>query len=634
MKKSVKPLLSLFLACLIATGVCTGCSQTPPPPSSAAPSSTTTASQPSGELVIGSTTELTGRFFSSLWGNNSSDMRIRSLINGTLDTVVYQKELGAYGYNTRVCPDVTETVGDDGSKTFTFTLATDMLYSDGTPIQAADYVFSILFGSNAALAQVGAAEPNAGIYYVGYQGYRDGSAPAFSGVRLLDTHRFSVQIASENLPHYYDLAYAGISPYPVAVLAPGCTVKDTGSGAYIDGPFTAELLGETVTNADSGYLYAPKVVAGPYLLESFDAGSKIAVLKANPNYFGDYNGQKPRIEKLIFKTTQGATQIDELASGNVGLLSGLGGADSIPPGLNLADEGKAGYVSYPRSGFGYIGFHCNVGPTQFAAVRQAIAYLLDVPEFARTYSGGYATVVYGWYGSAQWMAQENAAKIKDEFNPYDLNLDKAKSLLVADGWTLNAQGGSFVEGTDTLRYKLVDGTLMPLEIQWAQEADNPVSTLLAQMLPGNMAQVGMKLTAEVVDFSVIADNYYGMVVDKDGNRAQKYNMYNLAANFSPLFEPRYTFSSDETYLGRYNSFFLQDEALSTLAADLNLTPNTDRAGYSDKWYALQKRFNELVPAIPLYSDTYYDFFTPKLKGYETDSFWSLQSAILYAWLET
>lgn len=637
MRKKIYQNIARMTAAALLFSLLAGCTQgqqtTETPGTGTTDQVTITDTKPSGELIVGNTTELNGRFFTTFWGNTSADASVKELLHKTLDTVVYQKELSGYGYNNRVVTNVEETENADGTKTFILDLSRDMVYSDGSPVKAEDYVFSILFGSNSVLKEVGASEPAEGISYVGYPEYREGTAKEFSGIRLLGDYRFSLQVAAENLPFFYDIAYAGVTPYPIAVIAPGCTVQDDGAGAYIDGPFTAELLAETVTKAGTGYLYAPSVVSGPYVLESYDEGSKIAVLKANPNYYGNYQGQKPMIETLIFKTTQGATQIDELASGNVGLLSGLGGQDSIPPGLTLVDEEKAQYVSYPRCGFGHITFHCNIGPTQFQAVRQAIAYLMDVPEFARIYSGGYASVVYGWYGSAQWMTRENSARIKAEFNSYDLNLEKAKELLIADGWTLNSEGSEYKEGTDTLRYKMVEGELMPLEIMWAQEANSPIAELLSQMLPGNMEQVGMKLTGEVMDFAVIADYYYGLVTDAEGNRVQKYNMYNLATNFTPIFEPKYAFSMDEKYFGIYNNSFIQDEQLSTLAGELNLTKGSDRAAYSDKWYAFQKRFNELVPVIPLYSDEYYDFFTTRLKGYETDSFWTFPSAILYAWME-
>ncbi len=76
--------------------------------------------------------------------------------------------------------------------------------------------------------------------------------------------------------------------------------------------------------------------------------------------------------------------MDELAAGTVDLIGGVSSGDSINAGLDVCDEGKAEYASYNRAGYGKIAFSCDVGPTQFAAVRQAIAYCLDRDEFANS----------------------------------------------------------------------------------------------------------------------------------------------------------------------------------------------------------------------------------------------------------
>ena len=65
-----------------------------------------------------------------------------------------------------------------------------------------------------------------------------------------------------------------------------------------------------------------------------------------------------------------------------------------------------------RAGYGKITFACDFGPTQFPAVRQAIAYLLDRNEFASQYSGGYARVVNGYFGLSQWEYRENREALK------------------------------------------------------------------------------------------------------------------------------------------------------------------------------------------------------------------------------
>lgn len=47
-----------------------------------------------------------------------------------------------------------------------------------------------------------------------------------------------------------------------------------------------------------------------------------------------------------------------------------------------------------------LNFQCDFGPTQFEAVRHAVALLLDRNEFANTFCQGWGGVVNGMYGTA------------------------------------------------------------------------------------------------------------------------------------------------------------------------------------------------------------------------------------------
>ena len=40
-------------------------------------------------------------------------------------------------------------------------------------------------------------------------------------------------------------------------------------------------------------------------------------------------------------------------------------------------------------------------------------------------------------------------------------------------------------------------------------------------------------------------------------------------------------------------------------------------------------FSEKLPAIPLYSNTYYDFYSNRVQGYQPNGNWSWSAAILY-----
>lgn len=576
--------------------------------------------EPAGQLIIGSTTQLTGDFMTG-WSNGSSDMMIRRMLYG-YNTVAKIQD-GSFKLDDTVVKSMDTTENEDGSKTFTFTLNEGLTYNTGLEITAKDYVFSVLLNSSPQFAEL-EGDTSAYNYFAGYADFNKGDNKVFTGVHLLGDYEFSLTIAAENLPDYYELARVQVGPQPYSILAPGVEVKDDGEGAYLSDNFTTDLIKEPINNER----YKPTVVSGPYQLDNYDEGSTTATLVVNDKYAGNFEGQKAQIQKLIYKYVTSATEMDELSTGSVDLLTTISGGDEINAGLDLVDQGKADYNTYLRNGFGKIVFTCDIGPTQFVAVRQAIAHLLDRNEFASQYSGGYASVVNGDYGLAQWMYQEKKDEIDSELDTYAYDIDAAKQLLIDDGWTLNKDGKDFVEGTDTLRYKEVDGELMPLEIQWANTAGNPVSDLLATMLPDAMEQVGMKLIATTVDWGVLLNNIY-----RDGIDEPVYNMYNMGVGFADVFSPEYEYNTADEYMGLYNSNYIKDDELYKLALDLKSTDSSDRDGYATKWVEFQKRWNYLLPDLPLYSDEYHDFFNTKLKGYEASSVWEVSYAILYSYVE-
>ncbi len=614
----MKKIVSLFLA--VAAAFCmTGCRN------SGSGNSSGSSSQPSGtsnQLIVGSVSDLNADMMDG-WTNAGQNKSIKALING-YETVSYTKE-GMFIVNKTAVRNLETAENADGTKTFTVSIREGLTFNDGSAITASDYVFNILLYSS---PEFGALEGDnfSGIDYVGFEGFHSGETRTFSGIRLLDEYTFSITVKAENFPYYYELNYAGVTPLPMAVIAPGVTLSDNGDGAFLSEEFNAELLQKTILDAETGYRYRPSVSSGPYRLESYDASTKQAVLTLNPHFQGNYDGQKPVIQKLILKSVTDATMIDELSAGSVGLLTQISGT-TIDRGLDLAEEGKVDYAAYLRAGYGRIAFAANHGPTQFAAVRQAIAYCLDRDEFARQYSGGHAKVVDGYYGLSQREYRDNREALESELIHYTYNLEKARELLVADGWTKNASGGAFQEGTDPLRYKEVDGNLMPLIVRWANTANNPVSDLINTMLPSEMKKIGMELQPTTMELGKLLN-------ELQQTEGQNYHMFNLGTGFGSISAVWYYYNPDlDTFGGGYNSNFIADEGLYRLAADMKATEPGDTASWDTKWLEFQKRWNELLPDIPLYSDDYHDFFTTRLKNYQPDGLWPWENAILYAELQ-
>ena len=578
--------------------------------------------EPTGQMVIGSITQVINEFYDTGFSTSETNYNMYDLIHGGYDTVVFSKE-GEFQYNDTVVASHEETENEDGTKTYTVTINDGLVWSDGTPITAKDYVFAVLLENSDEMAGVDGYPCNSGYTYVGYDEWLDGSADAFAGVHLVDDMTFSLTVKAEELPYHYDITYALLRPRPLHVIAPECDVEDTENGATITGDFTTELLQETINNVDTGYRYNPKVTCGPYLFDNFDEASQQATLKANPEFVGDYRGVKPSIETLVIKTVSSDTMMNELESGSVDLLYGCSGGDTINAGLDLVEEGKAADTTYMRNGYGKIQFDCSVFPTDSQNVRQAIAYCLDRNEFARQYTGGYGSVVHSFYGLAQWEYQDSVEWINENLNTYEMNVDAAKELLEADGWNLNADGTPY-SGTGT-RYKEVDGEIVPLVITWCNSEGNPVSELLATMLPETMAEAGIELQATTTDFATLQN---GILHAGD----TMYNMYNLATGFATANSPWYYFSSDEAWMGNYNTNWIADEELNDAVVPLKSIPYEDSEAWLEAWQNFIKVWNEKLPDIPLYSDEYYDFYSTRVQGWENTATWGWQNAVLDAWV--
>jgi peptide/nickel transport system substrate-binding protein len=446
----------------------------------------------------------------------------------------------------------------------------------------------------------------------------------------LGDYSFSVTIApydsygDPNFPFWYEITYASVGPLPMHILAPGCDVADNGSGTEITGPFTLALLQSTVDNGSTGYRYTPYVTCGPYKFVSYDAAAYQITLEANDRYLGEGPDRvRPMIQNLIFYQVADATQIDALGAGTVDLLIQTAGAGSINPGLDLVDQGKAGYITYARNGYGKITFHCDWGPTQFAEVRRAIAYAMDREEFVRQWTGGFGVIVHSRIGSAQWMLAENRAALERDLTVYTLNLQKAREELESGGWTLNAQGGAYTTGT---RYKrLDDGSLMALVIEWFSPDANAVGEMLGTFLDDNARGIGMEIRHDWGDTVAFGNALYGI-----GNK--RYNMINGGVGFSVIDSPWYYYQPDPSMFGTWNGNFLIDEELNNYTQAMRNTTPGDNASFSRSWLNFVRRFNIILPDLPLYSDEYFDFFNPKLRDFNHSALYPWTSAILRAYV--
>lgn len=587
--------------------------------------------EPSGQLIIGVTTEMSGDF-SGVWQNNASDADVRRLVQGygTVD----QTDEGEYVIDDSIVEKYDTKENEDKSKTYTFTIKQGLKFADGKEITAKNYVAATMLWSSKLIGpDLAGGKNTAGIDLLGYDAFSKGEKKEFTGIHLIDDYTFSATINPDNTPYFYELNSVGAGPEDLEFwLGKDVDIKDDGDGCY----FVEDINTEEFKNAVKAARDKKTLPSsGPYMLEKYDEAQQLATMVINPNFQGDRVGRKPLISKVILKKITQATQIDDLKTGGVDIINKIGDGKTINAGMDLTEGEGFAYTDYPRAGYGKIAFSCDVGPTQFVEVRQALAYLLDRNDFAKQFTGGYGSVVNGPYGTAQWFYQETQKELNEKLNSYPYDPAKAVELLEKAGFTLNESGAEFKEG-DGIRYKKMDdGKLMPLEIKWASTENNEVSDLLVVKLAENpdLVKAGIKIQRDAMSFDELLNWLYRDASQDAKYGVPTYNMFNLASSFTPWYDRKYDYSTKEEMIKMgYNTNFILDKELEKTATDMVMVAPDQRDAFKENFVKFIVRWNELLPDLPLYSNQYHDFYNAKLKHWVTSEMKGLTATILDAWV--
>lgn len=605
------------------------------------------------QLVVGGTTAMSGNFFSGVFGNNAADLDVQQLLHG-YNLVQWDTEVGGFATNDSVISGISVSDNALGDRTYTLALYQDMYYSDGTQITAWDYAFSILLNAAPELAAIGGST-NGSEAIMGMAEYMQGTESVLSGVHVANQFMIAITVKHEYQPFFYELGLLNYCPYPISQIAPGCSVKDDGKGIYIDprSEFNAQQLANTLLDPEHGYVSHPAVVSGPYCLTSFDGVT--AEFEINPYYKGDNQGRLPLIEKLVYTYTTNDTIIADLASTKLGLVNKAVSAATINEGIGNIGNGYYAMTNYTRSGLGYISFCCEKATVGDVNVRKALALCMDKDMLVDDYVSDYGLRVDGYYGIGQWMYQlisgvmtppmqelddhatakekkayEETQKAWDELNLdglviYDLDIEAANRLLDEAGWNLNAEGNTFDAAVDEIRCKMIDGELVALDLKLIVPAGNKIIDSLKEHFALHCAQAGMRVTVEAMPMAELLKRHYRQT-ERDTD------MIFLATNFRVVFDPSLTYSTEAFAQNVYNTSAIADEKLYELTVDMRKTDPGDLLSYCRKWVAFQEYWTEVLPAIPLYSNIYFDFYTANLHDYQINESVTWTQAIIGAYM--
>jgi len=292
-------------------------------------------------------------------------------------------------------------ISSDGL-TITFHLKTNVTWSDGTPLTANDFVYSIKREVSPTLAC-----PYASFYFniVGAQAYYSSAS---------DTAAQQATLA----------AAVGVSApdnntLVIKLVTPQETMLDCMALWAVD-PIRSDIVAKY---GDNNWTAPPNYICdGPYILTTWTHQTEL-VLKPNPNYWGT----KPKLQEIDFMEITDANAA--LAAYQNNQLDIVG----VPQGdfktyLNDSSYANQRLLVNQLATFA-LQFNCTQAPFNNALVRQAFACAIDRNTFISDVEAGVGKATTGWIPPGMPGYDANAG------SQYDFNPTKAKQLLAQAGYS-------------------------------------------------------------------------------------------------------------------------------------------------------------------------------------------------------
>ena len=427
----------------------------------------------------------------------------------------------------------------------------------------------------------------------------------FKGVRLIDEYTYSLTATEDYATYFYGITLAGLSPTAKAMYMGNNDVKDDGDGCYIvqaenaaDKFYNTKTEGEVTSYTFASYIRksatntnqadeAKIPFTGAYMIDNYDKANKTCTLVRNDQYKGNFQSQKGGFDKIVYVQIVSETQLTQLEQGQVNVVAGITGGTDTDAALKLVREKPDSFASvdYARAGYGKLGFRSDFGPAMFQEVRQAIAYSIDRPAFAKQFNGGYGGVVDGPYYTGAWMYKE-ALKEGMKLDVYTASVDSAIEVLEDGGWTYNYKGEKYKAG-DGIRYKKLSGAeltynnlhfasqdgkyktyklggayYMPLVINWFGTTPNPFTDQLISSWATSSAlqQIGMAVQYKLGDFTPMLGELY-QYEGYGYNGVATYNAFNFATGYnSAAYDYSFNCSIEPNLFENNSQWYIKDAA--------------------------------------------------------------------------
>ncbi|MCP4540847.1 MAG: peptide ABC transporter substrate-binding protein [Chloroflexi bacterium] len=489
--------------------------------------------------------------------------RLPSIANGdaTITTVFAQTGdhvLGTNGELTDLAPGTTvqgaggDHVIFDGTPILmqqmvvTFTLRSDLYWSDGTPLTVNDSVFSFAIASDSSTPTDKTTIERTASY------------------RAEGVHT----VIWTGIPGFLDQTYFLNFWHPLPL--------------HVWGSLSAaELLNADIsTQQPIGW--------GPFILHKWVAGDHITVVR-NPIYFRTTEGL-PYIDQITFRFIPDPTQLaEELLTGRCDMVThdGADAVSAILPAQSHIEALSTHDTRWELLAFG-ISPNQNYNRPDFfedVRVRQAIALCIDRDAVANQVLGPSGRVLHNY------LPPEHSLYAGDTLTTWGYASTAGQTLLASAGW-YDANGDGVREAHNIPG--IIDGT--PFQITY-HTTNDPLRVQTAQLVQSYLAGCGINVSLHPFPpETLFAPGPEGVLFGQQFDLAQ-FSWHAVSTPLCDLFLSDQMPVANNWYKPNVTGF-LDDEYDTACGSALNARPDSEE--YVNSHIQAQHIFSERLPVLPLF----------------------------------
>jgi peptide/nickel transport system substrate-binding protein len=408
------------------------------------------------------------QIFQGLWGINPTNLKLEPLLAKALPIEEYDSAADLLKYTCEI---------RDEAK-----------WDNGTPITAADVVFSLKMFK----APVISNEPKRPYYEMISDVITYPENPKKLTIVCNKKYILAKYVCGDFfvMPRYI---------YDPKNMMDAISIKDinTDAAKVADNPtmkaFATEYNSEKYQR-EKGYV----VGSGPYEFDQWVTGQKIVLVKKK-NWWGDKFAENEYLfkaypDKLIYKVIKDQTAaLTALKGQQIDVMYGIKAKDFVEQ-LQTSDKAKENYnLNTPLSmGFYFFGMNMHNPKFEDVRVRQALAHLVDVEKIIHVIGYDLGQRVNGPINPYKKGA------FNDTIKPYDYNVEEAKKLLADAGWK-DSNGDGTID-------KMINGKLTEFNITFTYNAGNDMRRDAALIFKEAARQVGINVDVVPQEWSMYIAN--------------------------------------------------------------------------------------------------------------------------------